>query len=157
MRYAGTVEDAEQWVHDAFLKIFTSLEQYAASGSFEGWVRKITVRLCIDRLREKKSRKNEVHYHTVYTIHESADTGHYISEDAVSRFTGEEVFRLLNMLPEKQKTVFNLIVFEAYSHKETAALLQISENHSYWLLHQARKQLKEIITLSEHKKTRIKT
>jgi DNA-directed RNA polymerase specialized sigma24 family protein len=36
-------------------------------------------------------------------------------------------------------------VFEDYSHKEIAEALQITENHSYHLLHQARKQLKSAL------------
>jgi len=62
------------------------------------------------------------------------------------------LIQLLNTLPDKQKAVFNLHIFEDYSHKEIAVLMGITENNSYWLLHQARKNLKENISISNKKK-----
>lgn len=154
-RYAASREDAEQWAHDAFLKIFSSLGQFSGAGSFEGWIRKVTVRVCLDHIRARNTRKNETESHTVYNEYASGHAEPYIDNAILPRISREEVFRILQLLPEKQRTVFNLIVFEAYSHKEIAGLLEITENHSYWLLHQARKQLKEILNLSYSQKTGI--
>jgi RNA polymerase sigma-70 factor, ECF subfamily len=152
IRYAPAREDAEQWVHDSFLKIFTSLDKYSNLGSFDGWVKKITVRVCLDNLRKNNAQKNEVEMNTVYKDQDLADQAGYINNDIVSKMSAESVLQLLNTLPEKQKTVFNLHVFEDYSHKEIAVLLDITENNSYWLLHQARKNLKENISFSNKKK-----
>jgi len=152
IRYAASRQDAEQWVHDAFLKIFGSLAQYGFTGSFEGWVRKITVRVCIDNLRKNQAQKNEVESRTVYDDRDLADHAGYIPNDIFAKMNAESVLQLLQTLPEKQKTVFNLHVFEDYSHKEIATLMEITENHSYWLLHQARKNLKENIIFARKKK-----
>ncbi|MFA6057314.1 MAG: sigma-70 family RNA polymerase sigma factor [Taibaiella sp.] len=152
VRYAPSREDAEQWVHDAFLKIFGSLDKYENLGSFEGWIKKITVRVCLDNLRKNSAQKNEIEMNTVYTDYDLADQAGYINNEVVSKMSAEGLLALLNTLPEKQKTVFNLHVFEDYSHKEIAALLHITENNSYWLLHQARKNLKENISVSNKKK-----
>jgi len=151
IRYAANKEDAELWVHDAFLKIFNSLEKYSNLGSFEGWVKKVTVRVCIDNLRKDNAQKNEVIMNTIYN-EDLADSAGYIRNDMFEKMDAEGVLALLNTLPERQKTVFNLNVFEGYNHKEIAALLNITENNSYWLLHQARKNLKENITISYKKK-----
>lgn len=152
IRYAGSREDAEQWVHDAFLKIFGSLDKYSNLGSFEGWLKKITVRVCLDNLRKNNAQKNEVEMNTVYSDYNLEHHSGYIDNGVVSKMSTEDLLVLLNTLPEKQKTVFNLHVFEDYSHKEISALLSITENNSYWLLHQARKQLKENISTSNKKK-----
>lgn len=152
VRYAPSREDAEQWVHDAFLKIFGSLDKYENLGSFEGWIKKITVRVCLDNLRKNSAQKNEIEMNTVYTDYDLADQAGYINNEVVSKMSAEGLLALLNTLPEKQKTVFNLHVFEDYSHKEIAALLHITENNCYWLLHQARKNLKENISISNKKK-----
>jgi RNA polymerase sigma-70 factor (ECF subfamily) len=152
IRYASCREDAEQWVHDAFLKIFGSLEKYSNLGSFEGWIKKITVRICLDNLRKNNTQKNEVELNTIYPDKDLSDSAGYINHDMVMKMSTESILVLLNTLPEKQKTVFNLHVFEDYSHKEIAALLDITENNSYWLLHQARKNLKENISFSNKKK-----
>lgn len=153
IRYAGAKEDAEQLVHDGFIKIFASLPQYQYLGSFEGWMKRIVVRLCIDHIRAQNAQKNEVEHNTVYNDYAHADERHYTDNSILQKIGVEELVILINRLPAKQRMVFNLHVFEDYSHKEIAPLLQISENHSYWLLHQARKQLKDALQHYNNKKT----
>lgn len=145
VRYATTKEDAEQWVNDGFIKIFASLTQYQYLGSFEGWMKKIMVRFCIDQLRSQNAQKHGVENNTIYNEHEFTDNSHYVDNNIIQKIGADDLTRIINTLPEKQKMVFNLHIFEDYSHKEIAPLLQITENHSYWLLHQARKQLKNIL------------
>lgn len=144
IRYAPSREDAEQWVHDGFLKIFASLSTYRHLGSFEGWIKKIMVRLCIDQLRAHNTGQSAIVQHTVYEDQGWEDAG-YVDNDFISRTSADELVRMIGFLPDRQKLVFNLIVFEDYSHKEVAGLLHITENHAYLLLHQARKQLKNMI------------
>lgn len=153
VRYAGNREDAEQWVHDAFVKIFASLHKYEQLGSFEGWMKRITVRLCIDLLRAQNAQKNEVDNKTIYNEHEYADKNYSTDNGILQKIAAEDILELISALPAKQKMVFNLHVFEDYSHKEIAPMLQITENHSYWLLHQARKQLRETLQQKTKKKT----
>lgn len=141
VRYATNKEDAEQWVHDGFVKIFASLPKYKHEGSFEGWLKKIMVRLCIDNLRTQNAQKHEIENNTVYDSDPAPDV-HYVHNDFTLKTDADDLLRIINLLPEKQKMVFNLIVFEDYTHKEVAALLNITENHSYLLLYQARQQLK---------------
>lgn len=155
IRYAGTKEDAEQWVHDGFVKIFAHLDQFRNQGSFEGWLKKIMTRTCIDQLRTSKSLRFEVDNNTVYSNYEHPNHEGFVANDIVEKFSTNDVLNLLRILPEKQKVVFNLHVFEAYNHKEIAGLLGITENHSYWLLHQARKNLREQCSSLTKNKTSI--
>ena len=141
VRYAPAKEDAEQWVHDGFIKIFSSLDTYSHQGSFEGWLKRIMVRLCIDKVRTLNTRKHEIENTTVYN-NDSVEDVQYVQNDFMLKTDTDDLLRIINLLPDKQKMVFNLIVFEDYTHKEVATLLQITENHSYLLLHQARQQLK---------------
>jgi RNA polymerase sigma-70 factor, ECF subfamily len=143
IRYAGNIEDAEQWVHDGFMKIFAHLDQFRNQGSFEGWIKRIMTRTCIDQLRTSKSLRFEVDNNTVYSNYELPHHEGSVANEIINKFSASDVLDMLKVLPEKQKVVFNLHVFEAYNHKEIAELLNITENHSYWLLHQARKNLRE--------------
>ncbi|WP_162902856.1 RNA polymerase sigma factor [Taibaiella koreensis] len=143
IRYAGNREDAEQWVHDGFIKIFAHLKHFRNEGSFEGWIKKIMTRICIDQLRSSNALKFEVDNNTIYSNYELPTHEGFIDNEVLQKFSARDVLHLLNILPEKQKVVFNLHVFEGYNHKEIAEMLRITENHSYWLLHQARKTLRE--------------
>lgn len=143
IRYSGNQQDAEQWVHDGFIKIFANLDSYKFQGSFEGWIKKIMTRTCIDNIRTRNSLKSGINSQIVYNNYEIPDHSSYITDDFFHKFSADDMLLILKTLPEKQKLVFNLHVFEEYNHKEIAGMLDITENHSYWLLHQARKQLKE--------------
>lgn len=153
IRYAPGREDAEQWVHDGFLKVFAHLGQFKNEGSFEGWIKRIMTRTCIDNLRSRNTLKFEVENNTVYSNYETPAHDPWVSNTVIRKFSSDEVLRLLHTLPEKQRVVFNLHVFEEYEHKEIASLLGITENHSYWLLFQARKKLKERFNGITEKKT----
>lgn len=145
IRYAPTTEDAEQWVHDGFLKIYNNIGQYKFEGSFEGWVRKVMSRVCLDQLRAINALKNEVDKNTIYNT-DSHLLESPIENDIHRKLSAADILHLLKKLPEKQKVVFNLYVFEGYNHKEIADVLTITENHSHWLLFQARKTLRSILT-----------
>lgn len=155
VRYARAKEDAEQWVHDGFLKVFANLSQFRNQGSFEGWMRKIMTRTCIDQLRAARTLRFETEQHTVYSNYEIPAHEGFTDNTVISKLSAEDMLHLLHVLPEKQKVVFNMHVFEEYNHKEIAAMLEITENHSYWLLHQARKNLKEQCSSLIKKKTSV--
>ena len=57
----------------------------------------------------------------------------------------EMVYQQITTLPEGCKQIFNLYVFEDYSHKEIAVMLSISESTSKSQYHRARQLLKEKI------------
>lgn len=152
IRYAPNRQDAEQWVHDGFLKVFQNLDKYEAKGSFEGWMSRVVSRVCLDNIRQANKLVFEPEKNTITT--DRFDFAEHISVDneALSRYSADEVLRLLNHLPEKQKLVLNLFVYEDYSHKEIAQMTGITENYSCWLLHQAKKTLISIIHKTHQKK-----
>jgi RNA polymerase sigma factor (sigma-70 family) len=51
--------------------------------------------------------------------------------------------KLLNELPEQRRTVFALFEIEGLSHAEIAAILDITEGNSKWILFSTKKQLQE--------------
>ena len=53
MRYANSSEDAQDILHEGFLKIFEKIKQYKFKGSFEGWVRKIMVNTALEKFRKE--------------------------------------------------------------------------------------------------------
>ena len=139
LRYMGNREDAEDVLQEGFVTLFTKLESYNGSGSFEGWARKVFVNTALMHLR-----KNDV-------LEVSDDI-----EEARSLFTEEatplqkmgykELMDLISSLPPDARTVFNMYVVEGYSHKEIAATLGCTEATSRSKLQRARLQLQEMIS-----------
>ena len=64
-------------------------------------------------------------------------------DEAIDILSFDEIVMLVNKLPTGYKTVFNLSVFDGYSHKEIGKLIGISESASRSQLTKAKGKLKE--------------
>ena len=134
-RYLGNSKDAEDKVNDVFIKLFGKIEKYKATGSFEGWLKRLTVNACLDALRKSKTQR------MVGEINESTDI--YVSvEPEAATF---EIHEWVGKLPERERLVLNMYCVEGYSHKEIAEISGISAGNSRLLLHNARGILKTLI------------
>jgi RNA polymerase sigma-70 factor (ECF subfamily) len=128
---------AQEILNDAFFKVLTKLGQYSFQGPIEGWIRRIVVNTITDRLRRNIKEENN---HKELQAEDA-----FIQSESVDRISKKELMQLIHSLPDMQKAVFNLFVFENFSHKEISHLLNLTENNSRWYLNDARRRLKEKI------------
>ncbi len=136
-RYLNNNEQlAQEILNDSFLKVLTKLNQYNFQGAFEGWIRRIVVNTVTDYLR--KNIKDDHHK-------EIQPEDAYVPNESVANLSHKELLQLIQQLPDAQRTVFNLFVFEKYTHREIGEILNINENNSRWHLNDARRRLKERI------------
>lgn len=136
LRYVINKDDAEVILNNALFKVLVKINDFKGTHiNFGGWIRRITINEALDWIRSKKA-FNEKHI-TVDFIHELPGNTVELENNP------DYILKLLDALPIKTRTVFNLFVIEGYSHKEIAELLTITENNSKWHLHSAKKQLKE--------------
>lgn len=135
-RYVPVTASAQEILNDSFLKIFTNLESYNASGAFEGWMYRITINTVTDHLRKNikydQIPKVDPDFHEVP-----------VPETIVGKLAYKELLQVVHSLPDVQRGVFNMFVFDHFSHKEIAEQLGITENNSRWHLNDARRRLKE--------------
>ena len=141
MRYAHSYEEAQDMLNEGFVKIFANLGKYQNSGSFEGWLSRVMVNAAIDYQRKFAVRQEIVEL----DYSEGMKGGQSVENEALSRIGSQELMTLIQQLPDQSRTVFNLYVFEEYSHADIAALLHIKEGTSHWHLNFARTKLKEAI------------
>jgi len=141
-RYAKNLEDAEQLLNDSFLRIFNNVHSFRQAGSFEGWMKRIVVNTCLDYLKSKQL-KNSLQVNYAATMTE--DTNLSFSTQALHQLEFKELLNMIQTLPPVSKTVFNLYVFDGFSHKEIGSMLEITESTSSWHLHHARTQLQKKI------------
>ncbi|MBS1645577.1 MAG: sigma-70 family RNA polymerase sigma factor [Bacteroidetes bacterium] len=137
-RYTSDRAIAEEIHSAACYKILKCLDQYRFQGAIEGWMRKITVHVISDHFRKN-------HRTTELMGADTEDIPAALSETGFSKLAYRDLLQLIQELPETQRTVFNLFVFEECSHKEIAELIGIQENNSRWHLNDARRRLKEQI------------
>lgn len=141
-RYIKSKEDAEDVFIDAFYKIFSKIDLYQGSGSFEGWMRRIMVNESLMFLRKNAN----LHLTVELTNQDVADHEDDFSEYDVSF---ENIIQVIDELPVGYRTIFNLFVFEDFKHREIADMLGISINTSKSQLILAKKRLLEIIKKKE--------
>jgi RNA polymerase sigma factor (sigma-70 family) len=138
-RYVGTHEDAEDVLVESFLKIFGKLDEYKGEGSFEGWMKRITVNEALMFLRKRKMYFEEIN-ESIHDRYEEVEEEGDIQEGMI--------LQLIDSLPDGYRAVFNLYVIEEYKHREIADMLGISINTSKSQLILAKKKMQELIKKS---------
>jgi len=135
-RYLKSEEELEEAMADAFYTIFTKLDQLKDTRAFEAWARKIAVNQCLLTLKRKVN-------FNIYI--EDMSSGSEPSQAQSAGLEEEDLLKLLDYLPEGCRTVFNLFAIEGYSHKEIAAMLNITEGTSKSQLNVSRSKLKDLV------------
>jgi RNA polymerase sigma-70 factor (ECF subfamily) len=140
LRYVKSSMQAEDVLVMAFTKVFERISQFKGEGSFEGWIRRITVNEALTSLR--KSRIMVIETDLEYADREpdyNALTDHLEAED---------LLKIIEKLPPGYRVVFNMYAIDGYSHKEIADQLGISENTSKSQLSRARMYLQKLLAES---------
>lgn len=135
-KYLDNKEDAKDLLNEIFMRIFDKLPLYKPTGSFEGWIRRLAINIIIDHIR--KNMKLERTYASDFVSYDI-----YVPDDIPGKIAYKELIAMIQTLPQTQRTVFNLFVFENLTHKEIASLLGMNESNSRWHLNSARTKLKE--------------
>jgi len=134
-RYSYDEASAKDILQETFIRIFTAIDKYKPTGSFEAWMRKIAVRNSLQWLKKQKIRFAPFNPDERETLSEDPEIFGTLEIESVI----EEIQGLTNSL----RVVFNLNVIEGYSHKEIAEMLHISESSSRVHLTRARAILQQ--------------
>lgn len=137
LKYSRNYAEAEDNLQDAFLTIFKKIGQYDNKGSFEGWLKRITINTALQRYRNQG---------VFEIVNEELieDVELDIEDDDL---TIEFLLRIIQELPDRYRLVFNLYALDGYSHKEISDLLDITMGTSKSNLARARKLLIEKIEI----------
>ncbi len=158
MRYVYERSEAEDILQEGFLKIFTKIKEFEGRGSFEGWMKRVIVNTAITHYH--RNSKHNKHHYDIGDVQETKFENETYKE---SEFTGDELLKVINSLPEGYKMIFNLYAIEGYKHKEISALLKIDINTSKSQYSRAKKLIRKKLehlkkeAKQQNKKREIKT
>lgn len=141
MRYAGSTDEAADMLNEGFLKVFSNLDKYENSGSFEAWLKRV---VCNTALDYRRRYDKKVDFVDIDDVPDSCLSDYNVN-DAISKISSNEIVRLIQQLPPVTRMVFNMFLFEGFSHREIAQQLDITENTSAWHVNSARNRLKEAL------------
>jgi RNA polymerase sigma-70 factor (ECF subfamily) len=123
--------------------IFKDIKKFKHKGSFEGWAKRVTVNVALQKFRKKSILKFD-------KIEENQLTEEEITVDVdEENISLSFLLSLINELPPKYQLVFNLYVLDGYSHQEISEVLNISTGTSKSNLFRARKLLQNKINNSK--------
>ena len=145
LRYAGSREEAQDYLQEGFIKVFDKLGQYNGSGALGGWISTVMVNTALIQLRKKK---REGYSEDIDEMYDLSTNDH----DVLDKMSADELMGLVSSMPTGYRTVFNLFAIEGFGHKEIAEKLEISESTSKTQFHKAKaylkKQIEELNSLS---------
>nr|WP_299386002.1 sigma-70 family RNA polymerase sigma factor [Allomuricauda sp.] len=135
LKYSRNQTEAEDNLHDSFMTIFNKIDQYKFNGSFEGWIKRITVNTVLQKYRKEQ-----------YMDVVSENVGEVVEVDTEQAdISLSTLLGYIQELPNKYRLTFNLYVLDGYSHKEISEMLGTSTGTSKSNLARAKMILREKI------------
>ncbi len=133
--YSRNYAEAEDVLHDGFLKIFRKIEQVKNINSLLAWMKKVMINTALEKYRRN---------HHLYLVGNSNELEQDIDpNDFFSEISARDLIKMIQDLSPQYRLTFNLYAIEGYSHREISEMMGISEGTSKSNLSRARSILQE--------------
>ena len=143
LRLVSDRELARDLAQETFLRAYERLDTFDTSRRFGPWLFRIAVNLAVDYLRRSRRRLR-------YT--RLGEESRAVTEDPRETLDlQQEVWSVINQLPEKYRTVLILRELENFSTSEVAAILNRQEATIRWRLAEARGRFHQLWTTRQSK------
>lgn len=144
-RYVPSEADAKDVLQNSFVNIFKSIPtlDYRGEAAFKMWMKKIVVNEALYFLKERRMLRSKFGMRVLDPdLEQASNTIPLDSEPSEAELlTPDELHQLISELPDGCRTVVNLYIFEGYSHRQIAGLLNVSESTSATQLYYAKQVL----------------
>ena len=123
-RMMGDEDEAKDLLQDSFINAFTKLDKLQNNEIFGGWLKRIVVNNCLNKLKRKSKFEAQLS-EDFDVVDETIPQDLSLENEDVSR-----VMKAIDQISAGCRTVFNLYLFEGYDHKEIGEILSITESAS---------------------------
>lgn len=137
-RYINDIQEAEDLFHDIFVFILIHFEQYDNITSLGGWLRRIAVNKVIDHLRKEKL------FRATPMSELSKEFGD-ATEPIYDGIPMEALQSMINELPLKYRTAFNLYVVDEVEQADIARMMGETQTNVRSLISRAKNKLRQQI------------
>jgi RNA polymerase sigma-70 factor, ECF subfamily len=146
----GNEADARDVSQEAFIRLYGAAHSFDGRSRFSTWFYRILVNLCIDNQRRNRWWRKLVPLSNPEDDREAAEFDPPSSdpgplEVALGRQSTERLNAALGGLSAHQRTAVSLQVLQGFTSRETAAILNCSENTARVHLHRALKHLRKVL------------
>ena len=142
-RYVSDAATAQDMFQDGFVSAYTNWNKFTdrGPGSLKAWLARIMANTCLMYLR-KKDPVREADDITQVGFKTMSDEN---LAESIAGVRDEDLYNMILSLPDNERTVLNMFVFEGFSHKEIASMLGIKESASAMRFYRAKAHLAEMI------------
>lgn len=131
--------EAEDIVQDTLIRIWNKRDQWDEIDSIEAFSMTICRNLSLDHIKKAESQNDSLNETSI----EKPDASSNPYEQMLQKDRIELVHRLIDALPEKQRSCMQLRDFEGKSYKEIAEILDITEEQVKVNIFRARQHIKQ--------------
>lgn len=118
-------------LQEGFVEVFRSIKSFRLESTLGAWIKVIVIRKALHLAKRYTPIVELEEHHQQEAIHWD------------SSLTGKALNRAIENLPTGYRKVFVLVEVEGYSHRETAAMLGISEGTSKSQLYHSKRLLQQ--------------
>jgi RNA polymerase sigma-70 factor (ECF subfamily) len=140
LRFVRDPDLAEDLAQETFLRVYERMEQYDPARRFGPWLFRIGVNLTLDYLRRRK-RRGWTSLFSEGGRDQWPDLA--VPDPRTNIDLHQEVWTVVDRLPERYRTVLVLRDLEGFSTSEIAAILDRKEATVRWRLAEARNRFQE--------------
>lgn len=133
-RFLCSHEDTNDLLQDIFIKIWTALPSFRGDAKLYTWLYRIATNEVLNHLRKQKFMALVQLDSSTERLMKKIDDDPYFNGDAIQR----ELHKAIQLLPEKQRLVFNLRYFDEMKYEEISEItgtsvgaLKASYHHAY--------------------------
>ncbi len=120
LRIIGNASDAEEAMHDTFLKLFDRIDELRSEKAFYSWSQSTAVRTAIDRVRKKR-----IFFEPIDNLPVANEEP---ADEDESMLSVEAIKEELNHLPDGYRIVVSMRLFEECEYDEIAEMLHVKES-----------------------------
>lgn len=141
-RMTGAHQSADDLSQDTFIKAYLSLHTFNESMIFFSWIRRIAVNSALNFLKKRK-REKPLGEREMRVTDTSNASRQELPQDTLQKKQMEKKFKeALSELPDEQRVIFVLKVYENQSYGQIANMLKIPHGTVMSRLSRARQKLK---------------
>ncbi len=149
LRYTKSVQDAQDILQEAFVRIFDNIEQYSGKGTIQGWMTRIVINQAL-KLHKSQSKHPII---DSYDDYQEEIPDHSVIES--DKLTHEILLGFIRDLPNGYRIVFNLCEIEGYSYDEVAEMLNCTPSTCRSQLFKAKNALRKRVNDFNEKEKRL--
>lgn len=149
LHYVRNISDAEEITQDVFVKVYEGFEKFSGDSKISTWLHRIAINVSIDFLRKQNAQKRSFMISMNDAVLPARSDYIHPGIQLEEKESLIETMRIINELPNQQKTAVILHKIEGLSQLETAKIMKKSEKSVESLIGRARKKLQEKIKENE--------